>query len=121
MTPSPHWLAGVVVDEDTSTAALIRANTPEWDALLEWLRFHDVDPCSIPAGTEVFRDGGACQIRYTAIVRDGNVAFHAPPHPEWGSFITVPAVEQGEAPPLPFPDVIARLLQPVHRPTSETT
>lgn len=123
MSPRSLRTAGIFIDEETSTAARIMFDTPEWEASLEWLKFHDVDPKLIPAGTEVVRDAVMRCIHYTRIVLDdqGRKRFHPPGDPRFAELVTTPAIEQGEAPPLPYPDVITALLQPVRRPTTETT
>lgn len=109
-------LAGIVADADTMTEARIDFETPEWTALLEWLGFHGIDPRQIPAGSRISRDECNRCIRYVAIARDQEgrrrqVGFDAPPGEPVGVWVTVPMVEQGEAPPLPYPEVIARCLR----------
>lgn len=113
MSPRALGLAAVVVDQDAGAAARVEFCTPEWDALLEWLRFHHVDPHRVLAGAQVIRDGAGCCIRYVGIVVDehGHKQFDCD-DPELMRVLTAPMVEQGEAPPLPYPDVIAALLEP---------
>lgn len=113
-THTDTWLAGIAADADTMTEARIYSPTPEWHALLEWCEFHGIDPKKIPAGTRISRDECGRCIRYVRIVEDeqGRKQFHPPGHPRFGEMVTEPGVEQGEAPPLPYPDVIAALLRP---------
>lgn len=73
----------------------------------EWLRFHHIDPMIVPLHGEVFRCAASCSIDYiafsyqppcaqpdpSAIVLDGR-----------GIAPLRAMTEQGEAPPLPFPD-----------------
>lgn len=124
MSPRALGLASIVVDEETSTAARVEFCTPEWDALLEWLEFHHVDPHKVLAGTEVVRDAARCRIRYVGLVLDAQGRKQYDGDPEFAGVRSAPMVEQGEAPPLPYPAVIVRLLQPVFHPprhTPETT
>ncbi len=106
-------LAGIAADADTATEARIEFETPEWTALLEWLEFHGIDPKLIPAGTRVSRDACNRCIRYVAIVldEDGHKRIQVSDLNDDPVLVTVPMVEQGEAPPLPYPDVIAARLQ----------
>ncbi len=105
-------VAGIVVDVESGTYAAIRFDTPAWVDLIEWLAFHGIDARQIPAGTRVVRDATARAIRYTAVVLDdqGRTRFNPPGHPDFSELVTVPATEQGEAPPLPFPPTVAALL-----------
>jgi len=107
-----RMLAGIAADADTMTEALVYFETPEWMALLEWLEFHGIDPKTIPAGTRVSRDACGRCIRFVGILldSDGRRAHTGPPDFQ---FVTMPMIEQGEAPPLPYPDLVAALLQPV--------
>lgn len=108
-------LAAIAADADTLTEAAVYFETPEWRALIEWLEFHGIDPRKIPAGTRISRDDCGRCIRYVAILEDdrtGTQRHTGPPDFRWE---TAPAIEQGEAPPLPYPDLVAAaLLRPVH-------
>jgi hypothetical protein len=106
--PRTLGLAGVAADADTMTEIPVYFDTPEWVALMEWLEFHGIDPKSIPAGTRVSRDACGRCIRYVGIVRD--VDGRQQQDPDSHEWKTAPMVEQGEAPPLPYPHVIARQL-----------
>jgi hypothetical protein len=109
--PTRPALAGIVADADTMTECLVDFHTPEWKALLEWLEFHGIDPKSIPAGTRVSRDGRNRCIRYVGIVVDEHGKQQRLDEEDGYRFVTMPMVEQGEAPPLPYPDVVARWLR----------
>lgn len=107
MTARPlalDWLIGIAVDHDAGTELAVMAGTPEWEALCDWCRFHGLDPRRIPAGSRVIRVASKCLIAYTEFV--GEPAAEAPYRRDF-----VDRTEQGEAPPLPFPDVIARQLR----------
>ncbi len=116
-------LAGIAVEAHTGAEAVIYTHTPEWDAVLEWCEFHGIDPMLVPAGTRVVRDEVRRCIRYVRIVQDDQGrkrqrGFDGTDHPA-SDWITAPAIEQGEAPPLPYPGVIQRaLVAPItERPT----
>lgn len=102
--PSAMNVAGIAHDFDTDTVCPVYFNTPDWDAILEWLRFHNVDPCIIPAGTTITRSGSGRCIRYEAIAKNEDADGD-------GIYETYDAIEQGEAPPLPFPSGIAARLR----------
>lgn len=112
------WLAAIVTDEGQPGAARVYANTPEWHALMDWCRFHHVDPHQVLAGATLVRDEPGRRIRYVGLVLDnqGRKQLDA-----CGSVRSAPMVEQGEAPPLPYPDVITALLRPASARTRETT
>lgn len=79
----------------------IHYGTPEWHASMEWARFHGLDPNRIPAESVVERDEAGCRILFTEFVMDGpDVADIAIVD---GEAQMVGRIEQGEAPPLPFP------------------
>ena len=101
--PDLYPLAAVVADTSTGQETDVLMHTPEWDALLDWLRWHSLDPDLMPAGCRIVRDPDGRCIRYRAFVGERTVV--APQRP------TAPAVEQGEAAPLPFPELIARRLR----------
>lgn len=102
-------VAAIVHDFDNDTIGHVHFETPEWIALLEWLEFHGINPKIVPAFTMITRSGSGCCIRYVQCVfdEDGRHKVKAPD----GTFETVDLVEQGEAPPKPWPDEIARLLR----------
>lgn len=108
-------LAGIAADADTMTETEIYFETPEWQALLEWLEFHGVDPKTIPAGTRISRDACGRCIRYVGILADEHGKQRRLGEDQDYRFVTAAMVEQGEAPPLPYPDVIATRLQAVAR------
>ncbi|WP_224279111.1 hypothetical protein [Nocardioides lacusdianchii] len=114
-------LAAVAADADTATEALIEFNTPEWEALKQWCEFHAIDPHAVLAGTRISRDECGRCIRYVGLVLDDQGRKQYDGDPELGRIRTAPMVEQGEAPPLPFPDSIAALLRPSRPSTPETT
>lgn len=90
--------------------ATFHADTPEHAAMLEWLAFHGIDANRVPWGSTVERDVPGRCIRYRRVAEDdgGHIALTAD-----GEFQIVEAVEQGEAPPLPFPEILrARMTEP---------
>jgi hypothetical protein len=102
-------LAGIFIDRVTNANGMLDDSaryevffeSPAWRPAMEWCEFHGIDPHRVLAGTEIIRDAGACAIRYTRIVvvdADGGKVAH-----ECGTVALEPVVEQGEAPPLPFP------------------
>jgi hypothetical protein len=114
VSPRALPLAGIAADADTMTETPVYHGTPEWVALIEWLEWHGIDAKAIPAGTRVSRDACGRCIRYVGIVVDEDGK------PVWAErdadgiptrFKTAPMVEQGEAPPLPYPALIARQLR----------
>lgn len=99
-------LAGVLLDAETGSRIELLVSTPPWAAFVEWLRFHDVDPGRIPAGTTVHVDRAARAIRYQRTVLDENGRIS---YPKGGRVATEVAVEQGEG-LAPYPPEIAALL-----------
>jgi hypothetical protein len=113
VNPRALAIAGIAADADAMTETEVYFDTPEWTALMDWLEFHGIDPHRIPAGSRVSRDACNRCIRYVAIVVDHAGKPVPVPDPvtrRW-VFETLPAVEQGEAAPLPYPDLIARQLR----------
>lgn len=111
---SPRLLAGIAADADTQTQTKVYFGTPEWRALCGWLEFHRIDPKRIPAGTRISRDECGRCIRYVRVVDDehGRPRQHDLDDAYWaGRYVVEATVEQGEAPPLPYPDLIARQLR----------
>lgn len=104
---SDFHLAAVVVDIDTPAGAEVHHNTPEWNALLDWCRFHHLDPTRIPSGSRIVRCASGRLIAYTEFEFDDDQIRRGPD----GVPVIVDRTERGEAPPLPFPDVIARRLR----------
>lgn len=107
-------------DETTLTVftGMFEEATTEWQALLDWCRFHGLDPERMPATQTIERDVAGCRILYDAYVMTADeVQLRAR---YWRQIQGEPerrrAVEQGEAPPLPFPDVILRHLHPRQEP-----
>lgn len=74
--------------------------TPAWHALHEWLRFHGIDPFDLPADCLITRLVDERQIVYSRIVRDGEGKQLRDDQHCW---VLETVVEQGEAPPLPWP------------------
>lgn len=72
-----------------------------WRVSCEWARFHGIDPNEVPAGTVVERDPVGRRILYESFVKTGpnlgDILI------ENGEPVIVARIEQGEAPPLPFP------------------
>lgn len=103
-------LAGVVVEyagPDQVTTAYVDFETPEWEALLEWLRFHDIDPMRIPAPSKVMRDRAARRITYREFVFDEH---GKPVVGTDGELVSRVVFQQGEA-IAPLPEVVARCLR----------
>lgn len=93
-----------IVDDVTIEVAL-HWNTEAWNAAMEWLVLHEVDPEMIPEGTTIEVDRNLRQIRYLRCRLDANGQYlvdHARQR-----LVTDPAVQQGEA-LAPFPDVLER-------------
>lgn len=111
MSPRALDLAGIAADADTLTEVAVYFDTPEWKALVDWLAWHGVDARSIPAGTRVSRDACGRCIRYVGIVADEAGRRQAADIDAPFAFVTRPMVEQGEAPPLPYPDLIREQLR----------
>lgn len=99
MTPMPYEITGTELVAHDALPSMRRLGwATQADAIEEWLRFHGLDPMAIVLnGEPLVRDVERCQIRYPALatspVRSLDVA-------------TVTVVEQGEAPPLPFPSLL---------------
>lgn len=96
-------VAGVLYDTDTRTGYIVHTSTPAWEALLEWLRFHDLDPMHLVRGSTVVRDAQARRITAEAFVLN---PLTGRPVTANGDAATYRRVEQGEAPPLPIPQVV---------------
>ena len=60
------------------------------DAIEEWMAFHGIDPSGVLLCQPIERDPTSCQIRYPTFGRQGLST----------------RIEQGEAPPLPWPDAV---------------
>lgn len=101
------------LDVETGEERDILDGTPEHEAHLEWARFHGLDPHVIPAGSLVVRDGPACCVRYERYAFDtvedrlarnyAALVLYADDTGRVVDSVRVRVVEQGEAPPLPFP------------------
>ena len=92
-------IACIMVDGDREFE--IHSGTDAWRASMEWARFHGLDPMRIPTESFIERDAERCRILYTEFVKDGpGVADILLVD---GEPVTVECVEQGEAPPMPFP------------------
>lgn len=100
-------VCGIASDSDAMTNAVIHYGTPEWVALLDWLRFHGINPYRVLAGTRISRDACNRCIRYTRIV-DGP---DGQPLIVDGEVVAQETVEQGEAAPLPYPPEVQELLR----------
>jgi hypothetical protein len=92
-------IACVMVDGDREYTVPFYSDA--WLPSLEWAKFHGLDPRQIPNGSRIVRDAPNRRILYTEFVKTG---------PEVADIlivdsepVTVARVEQGEAPPLPFP------------------
>lgn len=91
-------VAVILRDGDSETE--VEYGTPLWAASCEWARFHGLDPSRIPAGSVVERDATGRRILFSEFVFDDILL-----RVEDGAPVIVERVEQGEAPPLPFPKV----------------
>lgn len=101
-----------VVNVETQTEGYILLDSPEWRALLEWVKLHGLDPEKMLASGGVTRDALDCCIRYTTFVYDDDGRRRLDPDGP-GTLLLVPGVEQGEAPPFPFPDLVQAQLRPM--------
>lgn len=93
--------ACVLIDGDLEIE--VTHGTDAWRASMEWARFHGLEPNWIPAGSEIVRDAANCCIRYEEFVFDGERGDYSTVRIEHNEPLTRLVVEQGEAPPLPFP------------------
>lgn len=86
---------------DNGARVEVRRGTEAWQASMDWARFHGLDPNRIPAGAEIVRDVAGRRILYSEFVKNGpNVGDILMRD---GEPVIVERIEQGEAPPLPFP------------------
>lgn len=85
----------------------------EW---CKWFRFHGINPVDVPIPGWIERDVKGCCVRYLAIQRDadGNIVWTSSSRRgdrglaiAYISPVLVVRVEQGEGPPLPFPELYA--------------
>lgn len=85
--------------EDGERWVEVPRGTEAWRASMEWARFHGLDPNVIPAASVIVRDAPRRQIRFEEYVRDeeGRIVLRN------DEPVLIGRVEQGEAPPLPFP------------------
>lgn len=91
-------IAAVLIDAGRRT--VVHSGTPLWHLTCEWARFHGLDPNRIPAGSEIVRDAARRRILFEEFAFDGERIRHVDGEP-----VVTACVEQGEAPPLPFPEV----------------
>lgn len=96
--------ACVLVDDD-GTPYEIERGSDAWRASMEWARFHGLDPMRIPAGSYIERDAAGRRILFEEYVFDGDLVRI---NEEGDDGVRVDRVEQGEAPPLPFPPEVTR-------------
>ena len=105
-------LAAVLVDLATGVRIEVPYDTPLHEESMRWARFHGIDPRAVPAGSEVIRDEERCRVMYESLVYDppeaapdygAIVICEDPDDPDFPFVPTVMRIEQGEAPPLPFP------------------
>jgi hypothetical protein len=89
----------VLVDGDREFE--VEYGTEAWSASCEWARFHGLDPNRIPAGSVVERDADGRRIAFEEYVfdTDGELVLTA----DRLDAERIARIEQGEAPPLPFP------------------
>lgn len=115
-------LMGVVYDhrpDGLHVAKIPEVPSDAHEALLDWLRFHDIDPHRVPRGSRIDRVPSACLVAYTEYV------FGDDGRPELVDDTNVMDVEirdcksQGEAPPLPLPPEVEALMRPLPTPTTE--
>jgi hypothetical protein len=86
---------------DGDAEYVVERGTDAWRASMEWARFHGLDPMRIPAGSVVERDAVGRRILFTEFLKDGPGAGDIVIVD--GEPVEVECVEQGEAPPIPFP------------------
>lgn len=77
-------------------------------AICEWALFHGLDPKRIPQVSPIVRDVDRCQVRcrYIVLSDDGVRSFDK----DTLEYATVDHVAQGEAPPLPWPDLVQKYI-----------
>lgn len=102
-----------VVDLEAHTEGYVLVETEPWKALLEWVKLHGLNPDKMLAAGGVTRDAGGCCIRYTTFVYDVDGRRRLDPDGPPGQLLHLPGIEQGEAPPFPFPDLVAARLRPM--------
>lgn len=88
----------------------------EWRALIDWCRVHGMNPDDMPVDQVIVRDLERCRVVYDLIVRDGQgkrvLERGDPDDPATWRYERRRVHAQGETPPMPFPDVILRHLDP---------
>lgn len=93
----------------TVFAGMAEQTPEEWRALLEWCRFHDMDPHAMPASQIIIRNVEACRVEYDRyVLTDSGHVQRDPESSNPDALWVFRAHSQGEAPPLPFPGVILR-------------
>lgn len=103
-----------VVDLATGALGTVTFGTPAWSALIEWVEAHGLNPNLIVASTGIVRDADRCRILYVEFVCDDDGRRLLDDSRE--ALQQRGAVEQGEAPPLPFPDIV---LAQLHHQTAQ--
>lgn len=107
--------AFIVVDETVLSVLprMFELATDEWKALLDWCRFHGLDPARMPACQVIERDLKHRRVVYDEYIADADEIQHRAKH--WRLYDGEPEIRrtfrQGETPPMPFPDVILRHLE----------
>lgn len=107
----------MVYDVDARVGGWVEQLSPQWRDLLEWCEFHHLDPLQIPAGSRIERNAQSASIVYTRILFDSDGRRQVDAEGRWVTRVTV---EQGEAPPLPFPDSIKLVPVPEFDPTERS-
>jgi hypothetical protein len=84
-------------------------------AMMKWCEFHGINPKDVPERSAIYRHPEDYRIVYSLINRDE--AGKPRVDPERREFVITTVVEQGEAPPLPWPRVVLdmanRTTQPI--------
>jgi hypothetical protein len=115
MTPTlgPAGVPAFVLVDETTLNVLPRMYelaTAEWKALLEWCRFHGLDPRTMPCQQVIYRNVACRRIEYDQFSLDENGRLTLSELEREPQVFRV--IAQGETPPLPFPDVILAHLDP---------
>lgn len=96
--PVHRRIAAVLVDAELDTRTLVHFDTPLWLSAIEWCAWHHLDSRRIPAGSMIVRSVADRRITTRYLQMEGDK-----PVIRDKEFVTAIHIEQGEAPPLPFP------------------
>lgn len=81
-----------------------------WEAVIEWVRVHGIDPQRVPMCSMILRNVEACRVEYDEIQVDEAGRRRTVGPPSDAELVIERVRAQGETPPLPWP---AELLEVV--------